>query len=205
MESHIDMIAIAAALAWASGIRLYALLFLLGLAGHFHWFDWNVPSSLGLLTHPLVIGTNGILLTLEFFADKIPGIDSLWDGIHTFIRIPAGALLAAGVINEADGAAWALAAALLGGSITAGTHFLKAGGRAAINTSPEPVSNWFASFSEDALVIAGIWLAFQHPWIFLALLAVFLLLVVWMVPKLFRLAWKLVRQVFGRSAATAGG
>ena len=189
-------IALALALAWASGIRLYAVLFLVGLVGHFHWFDWAAPKNLELLSHPLVIGTTGFLLFIEFFADKIPGIDTIWDAIHTFIRIPAGALLAAGVIGATDGPAWALVAGLLGGTVTAGTHFMKAGGRAAINTSPEPVSNWTASFTEDALVLGGLWLAVQHPIAFILLLVLFVLLTIWLLPKLYRF----IRAIFTRLA-----
>ena len=189
-------IALALALAWASGIRLYAVLFLVGLVGHFHWFDWAAPKNLELLSHPLVIGTTGFLLFIEFFADKIPGIDTIWDAIHTFIRIPAGALLAAGVIGATDGPAWALVAGLLGGTVTAGTHFMKAGGRAAINTSPEPVSNWTASFTEDALVLGGLWLAVQHPIAFIVLLVLFVLLTIWLLPKLYRF----IRAIFTRLA-----
>ncbi len=195
MEHQLATIAIAAALAWASGIRLYLVLFLLGLCGHVHWGGWSPPSSLAVLSHPIVLSANGLLLFTEFFADKIPGVDSLWDAIHTFIRIPAGALLAAGVIGSQDGEAWALAAALLGGTITAGTHFMKAGGRAAINTSPEPVSNWAASFTEDAMVLSGLWLAIQHPMIFLLLLLLFVLLAIWIVPKIFRLVLAMLRRL----------
>ena len=190
-------IALALALAWASGIRLYAVLFLVGLSGHFHWFDWSAPKSFELLSHPLVLGTSGFLLFIEFFADKIPAVDSIWDAIHTFIRIPGGALLAAGVIGAGDGPAWALAAGLLGGTITAGTHFMKAGGRAAINTSPEPFSNWAASFTEDAAVLGGLWLAIQHPLIFVILLALFVLLMIWLLPKLYRF----IRAIFARMAS----
>lgn len=193
---QVTSIALALALAWASGIRLYAVLFLVGLAGHFHWFDWSAPKSFELLSHPLVLGTTGFMLFIEFFADKIPAVDSIWDAIHTFIRIPAGALLAAGVIGAGDGPAWALAAGLLGGTITAGTHFMKAGGRAAINTSPEPVSNWAASFTEDAAVLGGLWLAIQHPVVFIILLALFVLLTIWLLPKLYRF----IRAIFTRLA-----
>ena len=193
---QVTNIALALALAWASGIRLYAVLFLVGLAGHFHWFDWSAPKSFELLSHPLVLGTTGFMLFIEFFADKIPAVDSIWDAIHTFIRIPAGAMLAAGVIGAGDGPAWALAAGLLGGTITAGTHFMKAGGRAAINTSPEPVSNWAASFTEDAAVLGGLWLAIQHPVVFIILLALFVLLAIWLLPKLYRF----IRAIFTRLA-----
>jgi hypothetical protein len=189
-------IALALALAWASGIRLYAVLFLVGLVGHFHWFDWTTPKNLELLSHPLVLGTTGFLLFIEFFADKIPGVDTIWDAVHTFIRIPAGALLAAGVIGAGDGPAWALVAGLLGGTVTAGTHFMKAGGRAAINTSPEPLSNWTASFAEDAVVLGGLWLAVQHPLVFIILLVLFVLLAIWLLPKLYRF----IRALFTRAA-----
>ena len=195
LDHQLATVAIALALAWASGIRLYAVLFLVGLAGQFHWFDWHSPQHLAILSHPMVLGANGLLLFVEFFADKIPGVDSIWDAAHTFIRIPAGALLAAGVIGAEDGQAWALAAGLVGGTITAGTHFTKAGGRLAINTSPEPVSNWLASFSEDAAVFAGLWLAFQHPVAFLLMLALFILLVIWLVPRLFRLLRAMFRRI----------
>ena len=192
---HLASIALALALAWASGIRLYAVLFLVGLAGYFHWFDWNTPNSFALLSHPLVLGTTGFLLFIEFFADKIPAVDSIWDAVHTFIRIPAGALLAAGVIGAGDGPAWALAAGLLGGTVTAGTHFMKAGGRAAINTSPEPVSNWLASFTEDAVVLGGLWLAIQHPLTFLVLLLLFVLVMIWILPKLARFIHAIFKRV----------
>jgi Domain of unknown function (DUF4126) len=197
---HLATIAIALALAWASGIRLYAVLLLVGLAGHFHWFGWSLPESLQLLSHPIVMGTTGFLVFIEFFADKIPGVDTLWDAVHTFIRIPAGGLLAAGVIADGDMAAWALAAGLLGGTITAGTHFLKSGGRAAINTSPEPVSNWTASFTEEAAVLGGLWLAFTHPLVFVLLLILFVLLVIWVVPKIWRFFKRLISRLFGRTS-----
>jgi hypothetical protein len=148
-----------------------------------------------------VLGTTGFLLFVEFFADKIPGVDTLWDAVHTFIRIPAGALLAAGVIGADDGAAWALAAALLGGSITAGTHFLKSGGRAAINTSPEPVSNWTASFTEEAAVLGGLWLAFTHPLVFLLLLLLFMLLAIWLAPKIWRFFKRIIQKLFGQRSS----
>lgn len=202
---QLTSIAIASGLAWASGLRLYVVLFLVGLTGHFHWFDWQLPSALQVLAHPWVIATTGFLVLIEFFADKIPAVDSIWDAIHTFIRIPAGALLAAGVIGADDGAAWAVVAGLLGGTITAGTHFMKAGGRAAINTSPEPVSNWAASFTEEAAVFSGLWLAFSHPLVFLLFLLLFILLAIWLLPKLWRfIKWIVVRatDLFSGAAHT---
>ncbi len=188
-------LALAAALAWASGIRLYVVLFMIGLAGYFQWWGWQPPKSFAILSHPFIVGTTGFLLCVEFFADKIPGIDSLWGAIHTFVRIPAGALLAAGIIGQGDSEAWTLAAALLGGSITAGTHFFKEGSRAAINTSPEPVSNIAASFAEEAAVVGGLWLAFQHPLVFLLLLLMFLLLAIWLIPKIIRFVLGVLRRI----------
>ena len=130
----------------------------------------------------------------EFFADKVPGLDSIWDAIHTFIRIPAGAFLAWGALGDATPAAQ-LAAAIVGGTITAGTHLAKSGGRAAINTSPEPLSNWAASFGEDGLALGGLFLAITHPFAFLILLALFLALVIWLAPKVFRFLARIFRRL----------
>jgi hypothetical protein len=143
-----------------------------------------------------VIGAAGFLLLMEFLADKVPYVDSVWDAVHTFIRIPAGALLAAGATGD-NLTALTVAAGLLGGTITAGTHFAKAGGRAVINTSPEPVSNWGASFTEDALVLSGIWLAFTHPLVFLLMLLLFLLMLAWLIPKVWRGIMLVVRRAGG--------
>lgn len=195
---------LAAALAWASGIRLYAVLFIMGAA---HRLDWvSLPQDMQLLAHGWVMAATWALVLLEFFADKIPAIDSIWDALHTFVRIPAGALLAAGLIAPQDGPAWALVAALLGGTITAGTHFTKAGGRAVINTSPEPFSNWSASLLEDGLVIFGLWLAWTNPIVFALLLLLFLLIVAWVLPKLWRGVIRLLSkgmQSLGRSSPPA--
>jgi hypothetical protein len=185
----LQSVVLASLLAWASGVRLYLAVFAVGLAGYMGYID--VPSGLKVLEHPWVIGSAGFLLVMEFLADKVPGVDSIWDAVHTFIRIPAGALLAAGATGDTLNAL-TVAAGLLGGTITAGTHFTKAGGRAVINTSPEPVSNWTASFTEDAMVLGAIWFAFAHPLLFLALLAVFLVFVIWMLPKL----WRAVRSIY---------
>ena len=186
---HLQTLALAGLLAWASGLRLYLVVFMLGLAAHFQYIE--LPPGLHVLAHPYVIGAAGFMLAAEFLADKVPGFDTVWDAIHTFIRIPAGALLAAGATG-ADVNAFTVAAGLLGGAITAGTHFAKTGTRAALNTSPEPFSNWGASFTEDAMVVGGTWLAFAHPAIFIAMIAVFLLLVAWMLPKV----WRFMRRVF---------
>jgi len=159
-----------------------------------------------VLQHPWVIGAAGILLVMEFLLDKVPGIDSVWDAVHTLIRIPAGALLAAGATGDTL-SALTVAAGLLGGTISAGTHFTKAGSRAIINASPEPFSNWTASFTEDAMVLAGIWFAFQYPFAFLAALAVFIAIVIWLLPKLWRGVagmWRLLRTRTMIGRATRG-
>ena len=173
-------VVLASLLAWASGLRLYFVVFSIGMAGYLGYLD--LPPGLAVLQHPWVIGAAGFLLVMEFLVDKVPGIDSVWDALHTFIRIPAGALLAAGATGDSL-SALTVAAGLLGGTITAGTHFAKAGGRAMINTSPEPFSNWGASFSEDGAVLAGIWIAYLYPMVFLGALAAFIVLVIWFLRK----------------------
>jgi len=185
-------VALASLLAWASGLRLYLVVFVVGLAGHLGYIE--LPAGLKVLQHPWVIGAAGFLLLLEFLVDKLPGVDSFWDALHTFIRIPAGALLAAGATGDTL-SALTVAAGLLGGTITAGTHFTKAGGRAIINASPEPFSNWTASLAEDATVLAGIWLAFLYPFVFLAALAVFMALAIWLPPKLWRSFAAMLRRL----------
>ena len=180
---HLPELALAAALAWGAGIRLYLVVFALGLAGYGGW--WPLPEHLQVLSHPVVMAAAGFMALVELLADKLPWLDSLWDLLHTLIRIPAGAALAAAVFGDA-GAAAALAAALLGGSLTAATHLAKSGTRAAVNTSPEPFSNAALSLSEDVLVLAGAWLAIEHPMVFLALLAVFLLLAVLLLRMILR-------------------
>ena len=174
----IQAVALGSLVAWASGLRLYLVVFVLGLASRLGYLA--LPQGLEVLSHTYVIAAAGILLAVEFLADKVPGIDSAWDALHTFIRIPAGALLAAGTAGG-DLTAITVAAGLLGGTITAGTHFAKAGGRAALNTSPEPFSNWVASFTEDAMVLGGIWVALNHPVVFIGALAVFMAFAAWFV------------------------
>ncbi|MDP1612320.1 MAG: DUF4126 domain-containing protein [Sulfuritalea sp.] len=184
------LLALAAGLGWASGLRLYTTLFVLGLAGRLGWIV--LPPGLHLLEHPWVLGAAGLMLTVEFFADKIPLLDSVWDTVHTFIRIPAGAALAA-LVFGGQGVEWQTAMALLGGTMAAGTHFTKAGARAMINTSPEPFSNIAASVGEDVVVLGGLWLMFAHPWLMLALLLVLVVATVWLLPKLWRGIVGLVR------------
>jgi len=175
---------------WASGINLYAAILMLGYLGTTGSLD--LPPDLQILTHPLVMLSAGGMYCIEFFADKVPGVDTGWDGLSTFIRIPAGAVLAAGAVGEV-GAAAQLAAAIAGGSLAAGSHATKAGSRVLINTSPEPVSNWIASVGEDVAVIAGLWTALHYPVLFITLLVLFILLMIWLLPKL----WRGIRSVFG--------
>ena len=177
------LLALAAGLGWASGLRLYTTLFVVGVAGRMGWI--MLSEGLRLLEHPWVLGAAGVMLFVEFFADKIPLLDSIWDTVHTFIRIPAGAALAAMVFGG-QGVEWQTAVALLGGTLAAGTHLTKAGTRAIINASPEPFSNVAASFSEDIVVLGGLWLMFAHPWLMLALLLVLVMATAWLLPKLWR-------------------
>jgi hypothetical protein len=137
---------------------------------------------------------------VEFFADKIPGVDSLWDFVHTFIRIPAGAALAASVFGNSN-AALTLAAAILGGGLAAGSHFAKAGTRAAINVSPEPFSNWTASFAEDLGIGVLLWLAFTHPFAALAVVLLLVALALWLVPRI----WRGMKRLFSRGSVRANG
>ena len=190
----LQLVTLAAALGWASGFRLYAVLFVVGLAGYQGWM--TLPTHLEILAHPLVLVASGGMALAEFAADKLPWFDSIWDAVHTFIRIPGGALLAAGVFGEM-GAAESMAAAIVGGSLAAASHAAKTGTRAMANTSPEPFSNVGLSLGEDVLVGGGLLLALTHPLIFLALLALFLLLLVWLLPKL----WRLIRGLFARRGA----
>ena len=187
-----QLIALAGALGWASGIRLYLVVLLTGLAGYLGWMP--LPQGLHLLANPIVLAASGFMVFIEFFADKIPGLDSLWDVVHSVIRIPAGAALAAGVFG-ADNGAMGLVAALLGGTLAATSFTTKATTRAAINTSPEPFSNIGASLVEDTLVPAGLWLAVAHPLAFGAALLVVLVLSVVLTVVLF----KFLRAVLQRA------
>ena len=187
---------LASLLAWASGIRLYFVVCAVGLLGHFEYLE--LPPGLKVLEHPWVIGSAGFMLAMEFLVDKVPGLDTLWDAVHTFIRIPAGAFLAAGATGDSL-TAMTVAAGLLGGTITSGTHFTKAGSRAVINTSPEPMSNWGASFTEDAVALGGIWLALTHPIVFLVGLAIFIVLMIWLIPRLWRAIKSLLSLLQSRS------
>jgi hypothetical protein len=198
-----QLLAIAAALGWASGLRLYAVLFLTGMAGFLGWVD--LPSGLRLLQSPMMLAASGFMLFVEFFADKIPGIDSLWDVLHTLIRIPAGAALAAAVFG-ADQSSWAMAAALLGGTLAATSHVAKTTTRAAVNTSPEPFSNIAMSLLGDSVVPASLWLSWEHPYVFFAMLGVALVVMValiWVFGRFLRLLVRRVSERFAANRSTA--
>lgn len=171
LSQHLPELAMSAAMAWGAGLRLYLVVFVVGLLGKFGYVP--LPDALKLLASPLVLGAAGFMTFVEFFADKIPWLDSVWDAVHTFLRIPAGAALAAGMLGE-SGDGVAMAAAIIGGTLTAGTHFGKAGTRAAVNTSPEPFSNIGVSLVEDTMVAGGLALALSNPLIFLGLLLIFI-------------------------------
>lgn len=181
LEEIIKTISLAMGAAWGSGINLYATILVLGIMGATQ--SMVLPQGLEILMHPMVMGAAGLMYAVEFFADKMPGVDTGWDTIHTFVRIPAGVMLAAAAVGEVNPAV-TLAAAILGGGMAAGSHFTKAGTRVMINASPEPFTNWTASVAEDVVVIAGVWAALTHPVLFLVLLVVFILLMIWLLPKI---------------------
>ena len=185
----VTVISLTMGVAWASGINLYATILVLGILGSTG--NITLPPDLVILENPFVIGAAGLMFMIEFLVDKIPGLDTSWDAIQTFVRIPAGAVLAAGAVGQVNPAV-AIAAGIIGGGVAAGTHATKAGTRILINTSPEPFSNWAASFSADISVIVGLWMALHHPWIFLLLFVLFIALVAWLLPKL----WRGIKQVF---------
>ncbi len=188
--------------AWASGINLYAALFMLGWMGSSGSIE--LPPSLEVVEHPMVMGAAAVMYCVEFFADKIPGVDTGWDVLHSFIRIPAGAMLAAGAISPLGPEA-ELAGLLLGGTLAAGSHFTKTGTRMLVNTSPEPFSNWSLSVGEDIMVIAGLWAALHHPVLFLVLLTAAIVLVIWLAPKLWRGLKRLFARVRGWFADATSG
>lgn len=187
----IATIALTMGTAWAAGINLYATIAVLGYLG----VTGNIvlPEPLLIVQNPMVIGAASLMYVVEFFADKTPGVDTGWDTIHTFIRIPAGVMLAAGAVGEVNPAV-VITAGILGGAISATSHTIKAGSRILINTSPEPFSNWAASVLEDVAVVAGLWTALHHPLTFLGLFCLFILLAIWLLPKL----WQGIKALFIR-------
>ena len=192
------MIALGMGAAWASGINLYAALLMLGLMGATGHME--LPPGLEILQEPPVLLAAGFMYCVEFFADKVPGVDNGWDTVHTFIRVPAGAILAATALGDVSMAAQ-VAAAIVGGTLAGATHAAKAGSRVLINTSPEPVSNWTVSIAEDLAVFGGLWAALNFPLLFLALLAGFIVAMIWLLPRI----WRGVRAVFRRLARWFSG
>jgi hypothetical protein len=181
----LETLSLAMGVAWASGLNLYATIAVLGLAGSGGMIQ--LPPELQILTDPLVVSVACIMYVIEFFADKVPYVDNGWDAVHTFIRVPAGALLAARAVGSVN-PALELVALLAGGSVALAAHGTKASVRLAVNTGPEPFSNWVASVGEDLTVLGGLWLVFHHPLLMLVLVLGFTAFAVWLIPKLYRLA-----------------
>lgn len=195
MDAYQEMIttlALVMGVGWASGINLYAAVAVLGFLGISGNID--LPPGLEVLQNPLVIVVAGLMYIVEFFADKTPGVDTAWDTLHTFIRIPAGVLLAAGAVGDVT-PALQISAGLVGGAMATGSHFTKASSRVLINTSTEPFSNWAASIGEDLMVLAGIWAMLNHPVLFVVLMLLFVALVIWLLPKIWRLAGAVLRRI----------
>ncbi len=204
-ETLVGSLALAMGASWASGLNLYAAVFMLGVGGASGAVE--LPQTLAVVEQPMVILAAGLMYCIEFMADKVPGLDSAWDSVHTFVRIPAGALLAAGAVGTVD-PSWQVAAGLLGGSVAGMTHAGKASGRLLINASPEPVSNWIASVTEDVAVFGGLWMALAHPGWFLAAFVLFMLLLAWLLPKMLRTIGRVfacVGRWFGRRTGQAAG
>ncbi len=182
-DALLATLALAMGASWASGINLYAALVVLGVGGLTGNID--LPPELTVLENPMVVGAAGIMYVIEFFADKTPGVDTGWDALHTFIRIPAGAMLAAAAVGDVT-PALEITAGILGGGIATASHATKSGSRMLINSSPEPVTNWSASLIEDVLVITGLWSALNHPVIFMVLFFIFICVTIWLLPKIWR-------------------
>lgn len=198
MHDPVASLSLALGSAWTAGINLYATVAVLGIAAATGVI--TLPPELQMLAHPAVIAVAVALYVIEFFADKVPLFDSAWDAIHTFIRVPAGALLAARALGPVSPPV-ELAAALIGGSVALAAHATKATARLAINTSPEPISNWLASFAEDLAALVGLWLVFHHPWIMIVLVVGFVATIIWMAPRV----WRGLRTIFRRAGRLFSG
>ncbi|WP_136806282.1 DUF4126 domain-containing protein [Desulfosediminicola flagellatus] len=201
-QQIITTIALTMGAAWASGINLYATIAMLGILGA----TGNVvlPETMMMLQDPVVIMAACVMYCVEFFADKTPGIDTGWDTIHSFIRIPAGVILAAGAVGDVN-PALAVAAGILGGTVSATSHMIKAGSRVLINTSPEPFTNWAASFAEDVAVFGGLWAALHYPVAFLFGFVVFIIIAIWLLPRIWRgivLVFTKIRTIFSKNEPT---
>lgn len=183
----IETLTLAMGTAWTSGINLYATVAILGLASNAGLIV--LPAELQVVGNPVVVGVASVMYMIEFFTDKVPYVDNGWDVLHTFIRIPAGALLAAGAVGDVN-PALELSALLAGGAVAGAAHVTKATARLAVNVSPEPFSNIVTSVGEDVAVVGGLWLIFQHPLVMLAALVIFAVFAAWFIPKMFQLAKK---------------
>lgn len=192
----VSTLALSLGAGWASGLNPYAAVLVLGIAGLSGIVD--LPSTLQVLQSPWVLGVAAILYAINFFADKIPAVDSVNDFIHTFLRVPAGAVLAAGAASDLDPSI-AVIAALVGGSLAAGAHTTKTGMRVLANASPEPFSNIFLSFVDDFLALGILWFAIKYAVIFFVLLAIGLIVMGWLLPKMVRLLVGLFRRLTGRA------
>lgn len=195
-QQIVTTIALTMGVAWASGINLYATIGMLGILGA----TGNIvlPETLQIVQEPVVIMAAALMYCVEFVADKTPGVDTGWDAIHSFIRIPAGVILAAGAVGEVT-PALSVAAGILGGSVAASTHMIKAGSRVLINTSPEPFTNWGASLTEDVAVFGGLWAALHYPLFFIFGFIAFILLAIWVLPKIWRgikMLYQKIRGIF---------
>jgi hypothetical protein len=203
-EQIASTIALSLGVAWASGINLYAAMFMLGFMGANGYID--LPPGLHLLEDPIVLAASALMYFVEFFTDKVPGLDTGWDTLHSFIRIPAGAVLAAGAVSglgmdPAGQLAAEILAGLFGATAATASHAAKSGTRVLINTSPEPFSNWAASISEDVAVIGGLWVALDHPWVFLALFVLWIVFLIWALPRV----WRGIKKVFRWLCRLLGG
>ena len=194
----IQILGLALGAAWTSGINLYATVAVLGLLQHYKLA--HLPGSLHVLDNWIIIGIALALYLIEFFADKIPYLDTVWDAIHTFIRVPAGAVIAAAATSDISPAVQVVAL-LLGGGLALSTHGTKATIRASANVSPEPVSNWILSIVEDVIAIAAVVLAVLHPLGILLVILIFLLIFAWILPKVVRR----IRRMFAALRAFFGG
>jgi hypothetical protein len=198
MQDTIGALGLALGTAFTAGINLYATVAALGLAAQAGAIQ--LPPDLQVLAHPAVIAIALGLYVVEFFADKTPYLDSAWDAVHTFIRVPAGAILAARALGPVS-PPLELAAVLAGGGVSFASHAAKASTRLAINASPEPISNWIASLAEDVAALVGIWMIFNHPLLMLAFVAIFVVAVAFMAPKV----WRALRRLFRRGRPSGGG
>jgi hypothetical protein len=187
-----DLLAGILGLSFASGLNSYATVLAVGLMHRFGLV--RLPEGLDVVSSTPVIAVAAILYLIEFVADKVPFVDSAWDGIHTFIRPAAGAFLAYGIAGEAD-PQWQAVAALAGGSLAFTSHAAKASTRAAVNVSPEPFSNWLLSLGEDGLSFFLVWLTMSHPLIALAIVLFLVSAAIFVVWKLSSFARKLFRRI----------